>query len=49
MKIHVGTSGFAYKEWKGTFYPSTTAPEEMRNRSEPLAISNFSSDTRCPT
>ena len=29
MKIHVGTSGFAYKEWRGTFYPSTLAPEEM--------------------
>jgi uncharacterized protein YecE (DUF72 family) len=29
MKIHVGTSGFAYKEWKGTFYPSTIAPEKM--------------------
>lgn len=29
MKIHVGTSGFAYKEWKGTFYPSRIAPEEM--------------------
>ncbi len=21
MKIHTGTSGFAYKEWKGKFYP----------------------------
>jgi uncharacterized protein YecE (DUF72 family) len=29
MKIHVGTSGFAYKEWQGTFYPSTIAPKEM--------------------
>jgi uncharacterized protein YecE (DUF72 family) len=29
MKIYVGTSGFAYKEWKGTFYPSTLAPEAM--------------------
>ncbi len=29
MKIHVGTSGFAYKEWKGTFYPEKTRPEEM--------------------
>ena len=29
MKIHVGTSGFAYKEWRGTFYPSTLAPGEM--------------------
>lgn len=22
MNLHVGTSGFAYKEWKGSFYPS---------------------------
>jgi uncharacterized protein YecE (DUF72 family) len=29
MKIHVGTSGFAYKEWRGTFYPEKIAPEEM--------------------
>lgn len=21
MKIHAGTSGYAYKEWKGKFYP----------------------------
>jgi uncharacterized protein YecE (DUF72 family) len=21
MRLHVGTSGFAYKEWKGSFYP----------------------------
>jgi uncharacterized protein YecE (DUF72 family) len=21
MRIHVGTSGYSYKEWKGTFYP----------------------------
>jgi uncharacterized protein YecE (DUF72 family) len=29
MKIYAGTSGFAYKEWKGTFYPEKIAPEEM--------------------
>jgi len=29
MKIYVGTSGFAYKEWKGTFYAEKIAPEEM--------------------
>src|SRR4051812_43835217 len=22
MRVRVGTSGYAYKEWKGTFYPS---------------------------
>jgi hypothetical protein len=21
MNLYVGTSGFSYKEWKGTFYP----------------------------
>jgi uncharacterized protein YecE (DUF72 family) len=29
MKVLVGTSGFAYQEWKGTFYPEKIAPEEM--------------------
>ena len=29
MKIYVGTSGFAYKEWKGTFYPEKVPPKEM--------------------
>ena len=29
MKIHVGTSGFAYKEWKGKFYPEKISPKEM--------------------
>ncbi len=29
MKIHIGTSGFGYKEWKGTFYPQKIAPAEM--------------------
>ncbi len=29
MKIHVGTSGFAYKEWKGKFYPEKITPGEM--------------------
>ncbi len=29
MKIHVGTSGFAHKEWKGTFYPEKISPKEM--------------------
>jgi uncharacterized protein YecE (DUF72 family) len=26
MQIHVGTSGFSYKEWKGSFYP-----EDLKN------------------
>ncbi len=29
MKIYTGTSGFAYKEWKGPFYPDTISPKEM--------------------
>jgi len=29
MKIHVGTSGFGYKEWKGIFYPEKISPGEM--------------------
>lgn len=29
MKIHAGTSGFAYKEWKGSFYPEKISPKEM--------------------
>jgi uncharacterized protein YecE (DUF72 family) len=27
--LYVGTSGFAYDEWKGPFYPSTTKQREM--------------------
>jgi len=29
MKIHVGTSGYAYKEWKGIFYPEKISPKGM--------------------
>jgi uncharacterized protein YecE (DUF72 family) len=29
MKIYAGTSGFSYKEWKGTFYPEKIPPKEM--------------------
>lgn len=29
MKIHVGTSGYSYKEWKGKFYPEKIDPGEM--------------------
>ena len=29
MKLRVGTSGFAYKEWKGSFYPETIKPDAM--------------------
>ena len=29
MKIHVGTSGYGYKEWKGKFYPGKISHQEM--------------------
>jgi len=29
MEIRVGTSGYAYKEWKGKFYPEKISPQEM--------------------
>lgn len=29
MMIHVGTSGYGYKEWKGKFYPDKIPPREM--------------------
>lgn len=29
MKLFTGTSGFAYKEWKGTFYPEDLRTDDM--------------------
>jgi uncharacterized protein YecE (DUF72 family) len=29
MKLHVGTSGYSHKEWKGSFYPVKIDPSEM--------------------
>ncbi len=29
MEIRVGTSGYAYREWKGTFYPEKIPPGDM--------------------
>jgi uncharacterized protein YecE (DUF72 family) len=29
MRVLAGTSGFSYKEWKGSFYPEDLAAEEM--------------------
>lgn len=29
MQIFVGTSGWAYKQWKGTFYPAAIKSDEM--------------------
>jgi len=31
MKLHVGTSGYSYKEWKGSFYPEKLSAKEMLN------------------
>lgn len=29
MRLHVGTSGYSYKEWKGTFYPKDLPDKQM--------------------
>ena len=29
MDLHVGTSGYSYKEWKGSFYPEDLPAKEM--------------------
>ncbi len=29
MKLYVGTSGYSYKEWKGSFYPDKLPAKEM--------------------
>jgi uncharacterized protein YecE (DUF72 family) len=29
MNLYVGTSGYSYKEWKGSFYPEKIAAKEM--------------------
>src|SRR5512140_3573182 len=29
MQLYVGTSGFSYKEWKGTFYPRDLPAKQM--------------------
>ena len=29
MTLHVGTSGFSYKEWKGSFYPKDLPEKQM--------------------
>jgi uncharacterized protein YecE (DUF72 family) len=31
MNLFVGTSGYSYKEWKGTFYPEKIPAKEMLN------------------
>jgi uncharacterized protein YecE (DUF72 family) len=29
MNFHIGTSGYSYKEWKGSFYPEKLAAKQM--------------------
>ncbi|HEX6046720.1 MAG TPA: DUF72 domain-containing protein, partial [Pyrinomonadaceae bacterium] len=29
MNLYVGTSGYSYKEWKGSFYPEKLAAKDM--------------------
>src|SRR4026207_1287833 len=29
MNLYVGTSGYSYKEWKGSFYPATIPAKDM--------------------
>src|SRR5947209_19643009 len=29
MNLYVGTSGYSYKEWKGTFYPEDMPEKQM--------------------
>src|SRR5437867_12429403 len=29
MNLYVGTSGYSYKEWKGTFYPGDLPDKQM--------------------
>src|SRR5262249_33275030 len=29
MNLHVGTSGYSYKEWKGSFYPEKFPDKQM--------------------
>lgn len=29
MELHVGTSGYSYKEWKGSFYPEDLSAKKM--------------------
>lgn len=51
MKLHVGASGYAYKEWKGPFYPEKIPSKDMlRFYSEHLsAVEINSTYYRMPT
>ena len=40
MNLHVGTSGYSYKEWKGNFYPEDLPAKEMLAAVERLREQN---------
>ena len=44
MNIYVGTSGYSYKEWKGSFYPETIQAKDMlsyyASRSQAVELNN---------
>src|SRR5262249_1034656 len=53
MNLHVGTSGYSYKEWKGNFYPDDLPAKEMLSyysrRLPAVEINNTSYGLRQPT
>jgi uncharacterized protein YecE (DUF72 family) len=51
MTIYAGTSGFAYKEWKGTFYPRGLRNDDMLSHygSQFLTVEINSTFYRMPT
>lgn len=37
MDIRAGTSGYSYKEWRGSFYPPDLAPDQwLTKNSSPM-------------
>ena len=36
MRAYIGTSGYSYKEWKGSFYPDKMKPAEMKMKARNL-------------
>src|SRR5438270_12929320 len=47
MNVYVGTSGYSYKEWKGSFYPKgLPAPQMLRYYGERLRTVEINSTFR---
>jgi len=38
MQFIVGTSGYSYKEWKGTFYPEKLPQKDMLSFLRPAVL-----------